>query len=145
MLSLVGHSKRLAAEFTLRPVKDSECLGDFVESLDSTQFWNMIQSPTDIVGVRHPGVNPDEFTHFRCDPHQIPLIQTAGCPEPGGHVRAHGGRHVHFAQTLPNEPLRLLFKHAQDVLFGFYTAGSPLPHDNHPDLLKGALTLRQAG
>ena len=84
-------------------------------------------------------------THFRCDPHQIPLIQTAGCPEPGGHVRAHGGRHVHFAQTLPNEPLRLLFKHAQDVLFGFYTAGSPLPHDNHPDLLKGALTLRQAG
>ena len=39
-------------------------------------------------------------------------------------------RDVHFAQTLPNEPLRLLFfKHAQDVLFGFYTAE-----------LKGALT-----
>ena len=38
-------------------------------------------------------------------------------------------RDVHFAQTLPNEPLRLFFKHAQDVLFGFYTAE-----------LKGALT-----
>ena len=43
-------------------------------------------------------------------------------------------RDVHFAQTLPNEPLRLLFKHAQDVLFGYYAAE-----------LKGALTLRQAG
>ena len=38
-------------------------------------------------------------------------------------------RDVHFAQTLPNEPLRLFFKHAQDVLFGSYTAE-----------LKGALT-----
>ena len=38
-------------------------------------------------------------------------------------------RDVHFAQTLPNEPLRLFFKHAQDVLCGFYTAE-----------LKGALT-----
>ena len=38
-------------------------------------------------------------------------------------------RDVHFAQTLPNEPLRLFFKHAQDVLAGFYT----------PEL-KGALT-----
>ena len=38
-------------------------------------------------------------------------------------------RDVHFAQTLPNEPLRLFFKHAQNVLFGSYTAE-----------LKGALT-----
>ena len=31
-------------------------------------------------------------------------------------------RDVTFAQTLPNEPLRLFFKHAQDVLAGYYTA-----------------------
>ena len=29
---------------------------------------------------------------------------------------------VTFGQSLPNEPLRLFFKHAQDVLFGSYTA-----------------------
>lgn len=31
-------------------------------------------------------------------------------------------RDVTFAQTLPNEPVRLFFKHAQDVLAGYYTA-----------------------
>ena len=31
-------------------------------------------------------------------------------------------RDVTFAQTLPNEPLRLFFKHAQDVLVGYYMA-----------------------
>ena len=39
-------------------------------------------------------------------------------------------RDVTFAQTLPNEPLRLCFKHAQDVLFGYYIAE-----------LKGALAI----
>ena len=28
---------------------------------------------------------------------------------------------VTFGQSLPNEPLRLFFKHAQDVLAGYYT------------------------
>ena len=31
-------------------------------------------------------------------------------------------RDVTFAQTLPNEPLRLFFKHAQDTLAGYYMA-----------------------
>ena len=31
-------------------------------------------------------------------------------------------RDVTFVQALPNEPLRLFFKHAQDILTGFYTA-----------------------
>ena len=43
-------------------------------------------------------------------------------------------RDVTFAQALPNEPLRLFFKHAQDVLTGYYT----------PEL-KGALTQSKIG
>ena len=31
-------------------------------------------------------------------------------------------RDVTFAQALPNEPLRLFFKHAQDIFTGYYTA-----------------------
>ena len=42
-------------------------------------------------------------------------------------------RDVTFAQTLPNEPLRLFFKHAQDVLTGFYTPElkGALPQSNN--------------